>query len=44
MQFDKKVRNQAVNWVLLEKIGKTKISDAIEKNVILDVLHEVIKS
>jgi 3-dehydroquinate synthase len=44
MQFDKKVRNEAVNWVLLEKIGKTRISDAVEKNVILDVLHEVIKS
>jgi 3-dehydroquinate synthase len=44
MQLDKKVRNEAVNWVLLEKIGKTKISDAVEKNVILDVLHEVIKS
>ena len=44
IQLDKKVRNEAVRWVLLEDIGKTKISDTVEKNVILDVLREVIKS
>jgi shikimate kinase/3-dehydroquinate synthase len=44
MHVDKKVRNEAIKWVLLEDIGKTKISDTVDNNVILEVLHEVIKS
>jgi shikimate kinase/3-dehydroquinate synthase len=44
MNWDKKVRNKAIQWVLLERIGKTDVRNDILQDYVLDVLKEVIKA
>ena len=43
MELDKKVRDKAIRWVLLEDIGKTVIRNDIPTKEVLNVLQEVIK-
>jgi shikimate kinase/3-dehydroquinate synthase len=42
MALDKKVREQAVRWVLLEDIGKTVVRDDVSQEVVIGVLKELI--
>lgn len=42
MALDKKVREQAVRWVLLEDIGKTVVRDNVPREVLIGVLKELI--
>jgi 3-dehydroquinate synthetase len=44
MKIDKKVRDAAVQWVLLEDIGKTRVIDTVDDSIVIESLHEVIKS
>lgn len=44
MKFDKKVRNETIQWVLLEDIGMPRVVDTIDDSVVIESLHEVIKS
>ena len=43
MELDKKVRDKAIRWVLLEDIGKAVIRSDVPKKEVLNVLQEVIK-
>jgi len=42
MELDKKVRERAVRWVLLEGIGKTVFQDDVSREDVVDVLQELI--
>jgi 3-dehydroquinate synthase len=44
MKIDKKVRDEALQWVLLEDIGKTRVIDTVDDSIVIESLHEVIKS
>jgi 3-dehydroquinate synthase len=44
MELDKKVRNKAIRWVLLEDIGKVVLRDDVPSKDVLSVLSEVIKT
>jgi len=43
MELDKKVRDKAIRWVLLEGIGRVVIRSDVPKKEVLNVLQEVIK-
>jgi 3-dehydroquinate synthase len=43
MEMDKKVRDKAIRWVLLEDIGRAVIRSDVPKKEVLNVLQEVIK-
>jgi shikimate kinase/3-dehydroquinate synthase len=42
MELDKKMRNKAIQWVLLEDIGKTVVRSHVSTTDVLSVLKEVI--
>lgn len=44
MELDKKVRNKAIRWVLLEDIGKVVICTDVSNSDVLNILKEVIKT
>ncbi len=44
MKWDKKVRNKAIQWVLLECIGKAVVRNDVPQECVLGVLKEVIKA
>ncbi len=44
MKSDKKVRSKAIQWVLLEDIGKVVIRTGVSEDDVLNVLKEVVKS
>jgi shikimate kinase/3-dehydroquinate synthase len=44
MELDKKVRNKAIQWVLLEDIGKVIIRTDVSNSDVLNILKEVIKT
>jgi 3-dehydroquinate synthase len=43
MELDKKVRGKAIQWVLLEDIGKVVIRSDVGEKEVLRVLQEVVK-
>jgi 3-dehydroquinate synthase len=43
MELDKKVRDKAIRWVLLEDIGKVVIRSDVPEREVLSVLQEVVK-
>jgi 3-dehydroquinate synthetase len=43
MELDKKVRERAVRWVLLEGIGKTVFRDDVSREDVMGVLQELIE-
>jgi len=44
MELDKKMRSKAIQWVLLEDIGRAVIRSDVPKNEVLNVLKEVVKA
>jgi 3-dehydroquinate synthetase len=44
MELDKKVRNKAIRWVLLENVGKTVVRSDVPEDVVLSALAEVIRN
>jgi 3-dehydroquinate synthase len=43
MELDKKIRGKAIQWVLLEDIGRVVIRSDVPEKEVLSVLQEVIK-
>lgn len=43
MELDKKVRSKAIQWVLLEEIGKATVRDNVSQSDVLSIFEEVIK-
>lgn len=41
MYYDKKVKNNRLRWILLDKIGSAFITDEVSKNKIIEVLEEI---
>lgn len=44
MELDKKMRGKAIQWVLLEDLGKVVVRSDVPEKDVLSVLQEVIKS
>ena len=44
MKWDKKVRNKAIQWVLLERIGKAVVRNDVPQDCVLGVLKEVMEA
>jgi len=44
MELDKKMRSKAIQWVLLEDIGRAVVRSGVPQNEVLNVLKEVVKA